>query len=134
MRRILERGGRKFRKFENYKDQNENFSTQNQFGSSVQNPMKSKKKSSSLKYSPVFAQNWVKAKNKGLRLPFVCSNLLPELQKGGGPCRNFAYYSMLIILTWRPKGGGHGPMPPLNTPLNEVIYKHVSCNSLGYIM
>ena len=45
IRRILERGrGRKFRKLENYKDQNENFSTQNQSGFSVQNPMKSKKK------------------------------------------------------------------------------------------
>ena len=34
-----------------------------------------------------------------------------------GACRNFAYYSMLIILYWRPKGSGHGTMSPLNTPL-----------------
>ena len=28
----------------------------------------------------------------------------------GGPGHNFAYFSMLIILSWRPKGGGgHGP-------------------------
>ena len=27
-------------------------------------------------------------------------------------CRNFACYSMLNILSWRPKGGGHGPMAP----------------------
>ena len=38
----------------------------------------------------------------------------------GGPCRNFAYYSMLIILSWRPKGGG--AMPPLNTPLLIGIF------------
>ena len=31
-----------------------------------------------------FAQNWVRAKNKGLRRPFVCSKLLPNLQRGGG--------------------------------------------------
>ena len=30
----------------------------------------------------------------------------------GGPCRNFAYYSMLIILSWQPKGGGPWPNAP----------------------
>ena len=44
--------------------------------------------------------------------PFLSSNFLPKL-----PCHNFAYYSMLIILSWRPKGEGHGTIPPLNTPL-----------------
>ena len=38
---------------------------------------------------------------------------MPQLQKGG-PCRNFAYYSMLNILSWRPKRGPRpngGPWP-----------------------
>ena len=43
--------------------------------------------------------------------------LSAQITKVGGPCRNFAYYYMLIILSWRPKGGSHGTMPPLNTPL-----------------
>ena len=58
-----------------------------------------------------FARNCVLDKNKGLRQPFVCSKLLLNLQRRG-PCRNFAYYSMLIILSWRPKGGSHDPMAP----------------------
>ena len=41
VRKILERGGRKF---ENNKDQNENFSTQNQSGFPAQNQLKTKKK------------------------------------------------------------------------------------------
>ena len=57
-----------------------------------------------------FAQNWVQAKNKGLRLPFVCSKLLPNLQRGAMP--QFAYYSMQIILSWQTKGGGPWPNAP----------------------
>ena len=38
------KGGRKFKKFENNKDQNENFSTQYQSGFPVQNQMETKKK------------------------------------------------------------------------------------------
>ena len=72
---------------------------------------KKKKERSSLNFCPVFAQNWVLAKNKRFRLQFVCSNLLPKLQNGG-PCRNFAYYSMQIILFWRPKGGAMAQWPP----------------------
>ena len=44
VRRILEWGGRKFIKFENNKDQNENFSTQNETGFPVQNQVTTKKK------------------------------------------------------------------------------------------
>ena len=57
------------------------------------------------------AQIWMQAKNKGLRLLFVCSNLLPKLQRGGA-CRNFAYCSVLIILSWRSKGGPWPNAPP----------------------
>ena len=36
----------------------------------------------------------------------------------GGPCRNFAYYSMLIILSWRPKGPWPNGPPPKYSPAN----------------
>ena len=34
-----------------------------------------------------------------------------------GACRNFAYYSMLIILSWQPQWGAMAQCPHLNTPL-----------------
>ena len=38
---------------------------------------------------------------------------LPNLQRGGGgQCRNFAYYFMLIIRSWQPKGGAMAQCPP----------------------
>ena len=58
----------------------------------------------------------------------VCSNLMPNLQRGGGGmpqfCIGLLFYA--IMRSWRHKGGGamaHCP-PPLNTPLttaNEYI-------------
>ena len=68
------------------------------------------KKRSTLKFSPVFDQK------KVFTHSFNTQTFCPS------SCQNFAYYSMLIILSWRPKGGGHGPMPPLNTPLNTNYY------------
>ena len=44
----------------------------------------------------------------------------------GGPCRIFAYYYMLIILSWRPKGGAMAQLPPTkyapvhNLPCNSI--------------
>ena len=59
-------------------------------------------------------------KKTGLHSDFVrfVLKLSALVTKGGGPCRNFTRYSMLIILNWRPKGVGpwcHGL--PFNTPL-----------------
>ena len=114
VRRILKRGARKL---ENNKYLNENFSTQNQSGFPVQNQMKTKKKKkkkgkrSSLKLARFLVQNWVQAKNKDFRLLFVCSNLLPKLQKGGDMpqfCILF-YANYTILATQR---GKDGPMPP----------------------
>ena len=75
--------------------------------------MKTIKKRSSLKFSPVFGQK------KGLRPPFLCSNLLPKLQRGGGGgmpqfCMLF-HANYTILATQR-----GGPWPPLNTPLAEA--------------
>ena len=63
------------------------------------------------KISPIFCPKFGAGQNKGLRLPFVYLKLLPNLQREG-PCRNFAYYSILIILSWRPKGEGMTQLPP----------------------
>ena len=82
-------GSRKFRKFEKNKVQKENcpksVEDQKKRSSLKFSPNfcpklgEDQKKRSSPKFSPIFAQTWVQANNKGLRLPFVCSNLLPNL-------------------------------------------------------
>ena len=73
-----------------------------------------KRKRSSFRFSPIFGpklgevQKTIKKKRTLVRFcPFLCSNFLPKLLKGGGACSNFAYYSMLIytIYTGDPKGG-----------------------------
>ena len=52
----------------------------------------------SLVFGPKLGEDKKKEKRSSLRFSLVlCSNFLPKLQTGG-PCRNFAYYSMLIIL------------------------------------
>ena len=62
------------------------------------------KKRSSLKFSTMFGQK---------RSSRTVSVLKPSPQiTKRGPRYNSAYFSMLIILSWRPKGGGHGPMAP----------------------
>ena len=107
--------------------------------------MKTRRKISPLRISPLFCpklgEDQIK-KKKGLRSDLVCflaqNRLKPKKKKKkvfqsdfvrvyaqtfcpsykrGGACRNFTCYFMLIILYWRPKGGDHGPMPPLNVPL-----------------
>ena len=58
-------GARKFRKFGNNKDQNENFPAQNQVRFPAQTQVKSKnKKRSSLKFSPVFGPKLGEDQNK----------------------------------------------------------------------
>ena len=121
-------GARKFRKFENNEDQNENFPAQNQVRFPVQTQVKTKKKRSSLKFGPVFGPKLGGGQKKGLRPPFLCSNPLLKLQRGE-TCCNFAYYSMLIILSWRPKD----PLcPPLNTPLIADILVTLHANSMRF--
>ena len=79
------------------------------------------KKRSTFKFSSFFFSPKLReGQKKGLCPPCLCSNPLPKLQKEG-PCRNFAYYFMLIsILSWRPKGGAMAQWPPLNTPLGTL--------------
>ena len=78
---------------------------------------KDQKKGFSLKISPVFGPKLgedQKNKKKAGLYPdsvLLCAQTFCPSYNGGRPCRNSAYYSMLIILSWRPKRGAwhHGP-------------------------
>ena len=105
---FLKGGARKFRKFENNKDQYENFPTQNQFRFPAQNWVKTKKKKVLL--SSVFGPKLGESQKKSLRPPFLCSNPLPKLQNGGIMLQFcILFYSNYAILATQ-RGGGHGPM------------------------
>ena len=85
--------------------------------------MKTKRKISPLTISPFFCPKLGEEQKKSSSprfCPLVCLNFLPKFQRGK-PCRNFPYYSMLIVLFWQPKGGGHGTMLPLNTALDTRL-------------
>ena len=63
------------------------------------------------------------------------SVLKPSAQvKKGGPYHNFAYFFMLIILPWRPKGEGHGPMAPPKYALGFGILQTAKNRSFECIM
>ena len=80
-------------------------------------------------FVPIFAQYQVKSKKKkGLHSNFVSffaqyrviSSPKPDAQlaKGRGGMPQVCSLFHAILQSWRPKGKGHGPMPPtLNTPL-----------------
>ena len=76
------------------------------------------------------------AKKKVFAHRFCAQTFCPSYKGGGGgACRNFAYYSMLIILSWQPKGGAMAQWPPLKTlliaiPLPQSLahLSHSFCN------
>ena len=71
------------------------------------------------------AQNWVKTnKITGLypNSVLLCAQTFCPSYNGGRPCRNFAYYSMLIILSWRPKGRHVTMNPPKYAPGVSVLH------------
>ena len=87
--------------------------------------MKTKRKNSPLKFSPDFGPKLDEDQKKGLDsdLPGFVLKLSAQITKGGGACRNFSYYSMLIILYWRPTGWGpwhHAP--PKYAPEQTSVY------------
>ena len=49
------------------------------------------------KHFPADVQNFNHSKNNVV--------LEPRTKGGGGACHSFAYFSLLYILSWRPKGG-----------------------------
>ena len=80
-----------------------------------------------LKFGPIFLSKSGEEQKKGLHsnfVPFfsrnqVISSPKPDAQLAkGGAMPQFCSLFYAILQSWRPKGGGHGPMgPPLNTPL-----------------
>ena len=62
-----------------------------------------------LRISPFSYPKLNEDQKRGLSSDFVrfwAQTFCLSYKGGGGPFRNFAYYSMLIILYWRPKHGG----------------------------
>ena len=86
VRRIFKRGGggaRKFENIENNEDQNENFLPQNQVRFPAQNLVKTQKKRSPLKFSPVFGPKL----REGIKKVFphrFCAHTLCPSYKGRG--------------------------------------------------
>ena len=116
-------GARNFRKFERNIDQNLKLSHSNFVPFFAQNQVKSKKKKSSLKFRPIFCPKSSEEQKKGLHsnfVPFFAQNQVISSQKPdaqlakGGPCLNFAHFSMQFCNPGDPKGV-YGP--PLNSPL-----------------
>ena len=81
------------------------FSAQNQV-------ISKKKKRSSLKVRPVFHPNSLK---------FPAESLMPNLPRGG-PCLNFAHFTMQFCNPSDPKGGAMAqcPPPPKYTPAPDL--------------
>ena len=114
-------GAKTFRKFEKNKDLNQKLFHPKSVRFLAQNLVKSKKKSSSLKFSPVFRPNMDTSLNKMHKtLPFVWSNLMPNLQRGE-PCRDFAYYSVQLHDPGDPKGGPRPNGLPKYAPAYEDL-------------
>ena len=81
--------------------------------------MKTKKRSS-LKFSPVFGPKLRKGQKKVFAHSFCAQTLCPSYKGGRGMpqfCILF-YANYTILATQR---GGHGQMPPLNTPLLRCL-------------
>ena len=76
------------------------------------------KKNGPEKHFPADLQNFNHSKNNAVIEPRT---------KGGVACHNFSYFSLLFILSWRPKGGGAmAQCSPQNTPL--VL--HINVNGI----
>ena len=106
-------GARKFKKFENNEDQNENFPARNK----VRFQVKTKKMKTNNKLKLLKTLVQFLAKNR-FEHHFCALTFCPSYK--GGARHSFAYYSTLIILPWWPKGGAMAQCPPLNTPLTRT--------------
>ena len=72
------------------------------------------KKRSSIKFGPIYLLKiWCRPKTKVFAYHLCAQSFCPTYKGGGGgSCRNFAYYSMLIILSRQPKGGAMAQWSP----------------------
>ena len=103
VRKILKKGGggaRNFRKFERNIDQNLKLSHSNIIPVFAQNQVKNKKKGPHSNFVPFFAQNQ------------AISSPKPDAQLAEGGMPQFCSLFYAILQSWRPKGGGYGPMAP----------------------
>ena len=143
VRRILKRGGgggaRNFRKIlEEQRSETEIVTSKISpiFGPKLGE--KQQKKRFSLKFDPIFrpklgeeqkkglhsnfvrffAQTWVQACKKCTEHTLCVIKPYAQLTKGG-PCLNFAYFSMQFYNPGDPKGETMAQCPPLNTPLGN---------------
>ena len=74
--------------------------------------MQTKKKGLHSNVDRFLAQTWVQAENKGFRIPFVRSNLMPNLQRGGAmPQFCILFYANYTILATQ-RGGPWPNAPP----------------------
>ena len=86
--------------------------------------MKTKKKS--------LHSNLVKAlaNKKVFAHRFCAQTFCPSYNGRGVACHNFAYYSILIILSWRPKGGAMAQCPPPKYApgsfVRSIVYKRLN--------
>ena len=119
LRRILKRGvgTRNFRKFEKNKDLNQKLYTQNQSDFSPKIRWRAKKKKVFTQISSDFKpKRGCKPRRNAQNIPFVWSNLMPNLQRGGHA--SFLHTILCNYTILATQRGGHGAMPPpLNTPL-----------------
>ena len=89
--------------------------------------MMSKKKRSSLKFPHILSPNVGASREETHKTYPLCDPTLCPTCKGG-PCLNFAYYSMQLYNPGGPKGGGHGTMlPPKYAPAPSIFDVPASC-------
>ena len=88
---------------------------------------KKRKKRSSLKFSPIFGPKLTAGQKQSLRLPFVCSKLLPNLQRGAMPRFCILFYANHTILA--NQRGGHGQMA--STLVQNTVSK---CNGTTQVL
>ena len=85
----------------------------------------------SLKFSPISSP---KPRRKAQNIPLVCSNLAPNLQRGGG-MPQFCLVFYAILQSWQPKGG-HGIMAPLPkyAPATDTLRRGSAMTILVFIL
>ena len=128
VRRILKRGGgQKFQKiWQEQRSKTEIVPPRSSPKFRPKSGEEQKKKGLHSNLVQIFAQNQVKSKNKAYkrskayrkRTEHSLCMIKPYAQLAeGGPCLNFAYFSMQFCNPGDPKGGAMAQWPPLNTPL-----------------
>ena len=117
VRRILKRGGQELQKI--WEEQRSESEIVPPKFSPIFCPKlgEEQKKKSSLKFPSISSP---KPKRKAQNIPFVWSNLMPNLRRGGGACLIFAYFSRQFYNPGDPKGGPWHNAPPKYAPVQSI--------------